>query len=57
MSPGGQEVLPRYGPCDENEIRKRMERACVSLGAAELRSIIEKEEKLVRSALCIRATR
>ena len=53
MSPGAQEVTAQYGPCDEVEIRKRMERACVSLGPVELRRIIEKEEKLeVRCELC-----
>lgn len=53
MSPGSQEMTPRYGPCVEEDIRARMERACVSLGASELTRIIEKEEKLeVTCELC-----
>ena len=53
VSAGAQEMVPRYGPCVEEDIRSRMERACVSLGEAELKRIIEKAEKLeVRCELC-----
>ena len=53
VSDGAAEMVPRYGPCVEEDIRSRMEKACVSLGESELQRIIEKEEKLeVRCELC-----
>jgi len=47
VSPGAELcAAPKYGPCVEDDIRARMERACVSLGLKELRDILASEEKL-----------
>ena len=37
---------PQYGPCDEAELRKRMERATITLGKAELERIVAQEGRL-----------
>lgn len=37
------EMVPRYGPCDEEELRGRMKRAVATLGETEVRSIIEEQ--------------
>ena len=54
VSPGAVECAPpSYGPCVDEDIRSRMERACVSLGSKELRAIISEHAKLeLRDDLC-----
>jgi len=45
-SEGAVVNTPQYGPCDEAELRTRMERATITLGKAELQRIVEQEGKL-----------
>lgn len=43
----------RYGPCEADELKDRMLRAVASLGAAEVRSIIEEQGQVeVTCELC-----
>lgn len=39
-------VAPRFGPCDAAELKQRMKRAVASLGAAEVKAIIEEQGKI-----------
>ena len=53
VSEGAQTRIPSYGPCDENDLRARMQKACLALGADELRRIYDAEGKLeVRCDYC-----
>ena len=45
-SEGAVEKTPLYGPCDEADLRKRMERATITLGKAELERIVAQEGRL-----------
>jgi len=45
-SDGAQVSQPKYGPCDESDLRARMERATMALGRAELERIVAQEGKL-----------
>lgn len=39
-------LTPRFGPCDESDLRHRMKRAVAALGRAELEDIIREEGKI-----------
>ena len=45
-SEGAVVKQPQYGPCDEADLRARMERATMALGKAELERIVAQEGKL-----------
>ncbi|EFJ46221.1 hypothetical protein VOLCADRAFT_62890 [Volvox carteri f. nagariensis] len=51
--PDGQTVMPKYGPCEEEALKKRMIRAVAALGKQEVADIIKQEGKLeVTCDLC-----
>ncbi|GLC33131.1 hypothetical protein PLESTB_000367000 [Pleodorina starrii] len=51
--PEGQAITPRYGPCEEAALKKRMIRAVAALGKQEVADIIQQEGKLeVTCDLC-----
>mmetsp|Transcript_14448 Transcript_14448/g.31295 ORF Transcript_14448/g.31295 Transcript_14448/m.31295 type:complete len:333 (+) Transcript_14448:52-1050(+) len=45
-SPHSQTMVPRYGPCEPEALKKRMMRAVASLGEAEVRDIMRTEGKI-----------
>jgi molecular chaperone Hsp33 len=51
VEPGATSVPVSYGPCDPEELRVRMERACATLGKAELERIVSQEGRLARPSL------
>ncbi|GIL44968.1 hypothetical protein Vafri_2407 [Volvox africanus] len=51
--PEGQAITPKYGPCEEEALKKRMIRAVAALGKQEVADIIKQEGKLeVTCDLC-----
>uniref|UniRef100_A0A7S0S3N7 Uncharacterized protein n=1 Tax=Chlamydomonas leiostraca TaxID=1034604 RepID=A0A7S0S3N7_9CHLO len=46
VSPGAQSLTPAYGPCESEALKQRMIRAVASLGANEVRSIVEEQGKI-----------
>ncbi|PNW70318.1 hypothetical protein CHLRE_17g715000v5 [Chlamydomonas reinhardtii] len=53
VMPGAERVVPKYGPCEEETLKKRMIRAVASLGKKEVADIIAQEGKLeVTCDLC-----
>eukprot|EP00877_Chromochloris_zofingiensis_P014061 jgi/Chrzof1/8909/Cz03g28230.t1 len=53
VSPAPQTMLPRYGPCEPEALKQRMMRAVASLGADEVRSIMQEQGKVeVKCEMC-----
>jgi len=53
VSEGGFALTPTYGPCDEEDLKKRMMRAVAALGMEEVDSIIEEQGHVeVRCDFC-----
>lgn len=51
-------VTPRFGPCDTDALKERMKRAVASLGAGEVKAIMEEQGKIeVTCELCNEAYR
>ncbi|WIA20049.1 hypothetical protein OEZ85_005914 [Tetradesmus obliquus] len=49
----GDTIIPRYGPCEAEALKGRMLRAVASLGAAEVKSILEEQGQVeVTCELC-----
>ncbi|MEW5300095.1 MAG: hypothetical protein WDW36_003050 [Sanguina aurantia] len=46
VSPGAQAMVPRYGPCNDAELKERMMRAVASLGKDEVQDIMRTEGKI-----------
>lgn len=43
-SPGDQLLVPRYGPCEPEDLRDRMRRAVASLGRGEIEDILREQD-------------